>query len=204
VTEAAPSWRIPLMAFLAAKAQITDPAKRDGVVMPPERAPIAELYRAHFQYIWRGLRRLGVHPSSLDDAVQEVFLVAHRKLAEFEGRSSERVWLFGIALRIAREHRRRDGRLRFDEDAVASVAAVEHDAVSLRSRLRLLDELLATLSDEQREVFVMTEVEGFTAPELASALQVNLNTVYSRLRLARARFAQALARHRHRHRERGV
>jgi RNA polymerase sigma-70 factor (ECF subfamily) len=171
---------------------------------PRAEPPVAGLYREHFRFIWRGLRRLGVHESSLDDAVQEVFLIAHRKLPEFEGRSSHRVWLFAIALRVAREHRRRNGRLQFDDEAVTRFRAEGKDVVALRARVRLLDTLLATLSDEQREVFVMTEIEGFSAPELASALELNLNTVYSRLRLARARFDRALARQRRRDAEGGA
>jgi RNA polymerase sigma-70 factor (ECF subfamily) len=158
--------------------------------------PIEALYREHFQFIWRSLRRLGVRPSSVDDAVQDVFLVAHRKLAAFEGRSSHRVWLFAIGMRVAAEYRRRDGRLELDSDATG-VAVHPETTLDLRRRVCLLDHLLGTLSDSQREVFVMAEVEGFSAPEIAEALGEKLNTVYSRLRLGRAHFERALARHQH-------
>jgi RNA polymerase sigma-70 factor (ECF subfamily) len=158
-------------------------------------APIAALYRTHFQFVWRSLRRLGVRLSSVDDAVQDVFLVAHRKLADFEGRSSHRVWLFAIAIRVAAEHRRRDARLHLDENAVASRAHFDN-APELRGRVRLLDHLLETLTQAQREVFVMAEIEGFSAPEIAAVIGEKLNTVYSRLRLGRLRFERALARHR--------
>jgi RNA polymerase sigma-70 factor (ECF subfamily) len=160
--------------------------------------PIAALYREHFQFIWRSLRRLGVRPSSVDDAVQDVFLVAHRKLADFEARSSHRVWLFAIAIRVAAEHRRRDGRLKLDENAAATLWHHDNRA-ELRGRVQLLDQLLETLSDAQREVFVMSEVEGFSVPEIAEATGEKLNTVYSRLRLGRSRFERALARHRRKH-----
>jgi len=138
--------------------------------------------------------RLGVRDSSVEDAVQDVFLVAHRKLAEFEGRSSHRVWLFAIALRVAREHRRRDARLQLD-DTSGAVAQTSYpdQALEQRRRVHLLDVLLSGLSDAQREVFVMAEVEGLSAPEIAQALGVKLNTVYSRLRLGRQRFERALA-----------
>jgi RNA polymerase sigma-70 factor (ECF subfamily) len=136
---------------------------------------------------------LGVRESSVDDAVQDVFLVAHRKLASFEGRSSHRGWLFAIAARVAAEHRRRDGRLRLDED-LSSVAASPDNSLENRRRVQLLDELLETLSVPQREVFIMAEVEGFSAPEIAEALGEKLNTIYSRLRLGRLRFERALAR----------
>jgi RNA polymerase sigma-70 factor (ECF subfamily) len=159
---------------------------------------IAALYREHLTFVWRGLRRLGVHESSIDDAVQDVFLVAHRKLHEFEGRSSHRSWLFGIALRVAREHRRMDSRMQLEEPAPAvSLSPAPDEEVEQRRRVRLLDELLSHLSDEQREVFVMAEIEGFSAPEIADSLGIGVNTVYSRLRLGRERFERALAGQRH-------
>lgn len=161
------------------------------------KAQLAQLYRDQFEFVWRSLRRLGVRESATDDAVQEVFLVVYRRLAGFEGTTGHRAWLFAIALRVARESRRRDRRL-WLEEPVAAVAATMNpdDGAALRERVQLLDTLLAALSDEQREVFVMAEVEGFSAPEIAGALGVKLNTVYSRLRLGRERFERALARHR--------
>jgi len=155
---------------------------------------IADLYRDNFQYVWRCLRRLGVHQSSVDDAAQDVFLVAPRKLDSFEGRSSHKVWLFAIALRVAKEHRRRDTRLELDPDALG-VATHPDTTLDLRQRANLLDRILDCLNDEQREVFVMAEIEQWSAPEIAAALSLKLNTVYSRLRLARAQFERALARH---------
>jgi RNA polymerase sigma-70 factor, ECF subfamily len=156
---------------------------------------IEALYRAHFQFVWRSLRRLGLRDSSVEDALQDVFLVAHRKLATFEGRASHRAWLFAIAIRVAAEHRRRDGRLILDPDASLSSAHPD-STFELRQRMQLLDRLLAGLSDEQRAVFVMAEIEQFSVPEIAEALGEKLNTVYSRLRLGRERFERALDRHR--------
>jgi len=166
-----------------------------AVPVKPPPVPIAALYREHFQFIWRSLRRLGVRESSVDDAVQDVFLVAHRKLADFEGRSSHRVWLFAIAMRVAAEHRRRDGRLHLDEAAALGCGRVD-ETFEMRRRVQMLDALLGTLSDDQRAVFVMAEIEGFSAPEIAEALGEKLNTIYSRLRLGRRRFERALARQR--------
>jgi RNA polymerase sigma-70 factor, ECF subfamily len=161
----------------------------------PAQTPIAALYREHFQFVWRSLRRLGVHPNSVDDAVQDVFLVAHRKLEQFEGRSTHRVWLFAIAIRVAAEHRRRDGRWTLD-DSADGVGAHPEATLEMRRRVRLLDRLLESLSEDQRAVFVMAEIEGFSAPEIADALGTKLNTVYSRLRLGRQQFERALSRHR--------
>ena len=73
------------------------------------------VYEEHFDFVWRSLRRLGVPRSALDDAVQEVFLVVHRRLAEFEGRSSLKTWLFGIAVHIALKAGRASARGRAEE-----------------------------------------------------------------------------------------
>jgi RNA polymerase sigma-70 factor (ECF subfamily) len=156
---------------------------------------IAAIYREHFQFIWRSLRRLGVREASIEDACQDVFLVAHRKLHTFEGRASFKAWLFAIAIRVAAEHRRKDGRLHLDPDASPVSAHPDH-TLELRRRVNLLDHILEELNDDQREVFVMAEVEQFSVPEIAQAIGQKLNTVYSRLRLARIRFERALARHR--------
>jgi hypothetical protein len=76
-----------------------------------------EIYRDHFAFVWRSARRLGVDASSLDDVVQEVFVIAHRRLPSFEGRSSVSTWLFGITLRVARDHRRSRARRPLDPHA---------------------------------------------------------------------------------------
>ena len=99
------------------------------------------------------------------------------------------------APRVAREHRRRDARLQLDPDAVAVTAHLDR-TLEQRQRVALHDRMLDCLSEEQREVFVMAEIEQWSAPEIAATLSVKLNTVYSRLRLARAQFERALARHR--------
>ena len=156
---------------------------------------IAAIYREHFQFIWRGLRRLGVREASVEDACQDVFLVVHRKLHTYEGRASFKAWLFAIAIRVAAEHRRKDSRLHLDPDA-SPVSSHLDLTLETRRRMDLLDRMLDELSDDQREVFVMAEIEQFSAPEIADAIGQKLNTVYSRLRLARSRFERALARHR--------
>jgi RNA polymerase sigma-70 factor, ECF subfamily len=153
---------------------------------------VSALYRAHFSFVWRSLRRLGVRSSSLDDATQDVFLVAHRKLHAYREQSGHKAWLFAIAVRVAAEHRRRDARLQLDPDASLQTQHLEK-TLELRQQTDLLDRVLDTLLDEQRVVFVMAEIEQFSVPEISSALGVKLNTVYSRLRLARGHFERACA-----------
>jgi RNA polymerase sigma-70 factor, ECF subfamily len=159
------------------------------------------VYDEWFDFVWRSARRLGVHEAALDDVAQDVFLVVYRRLAEFEGRSSLKTWLFGITLRVVadwRRTKRRKGGLSElpPEETLACARSGPSDDLERSQSARLLHALLAELDDEKREVFVMIELEELTAPEVASMLAVPLNTVYSRLRVAREDFERALSRYR--------
>lgn len=155
-----------------------------------------ELYAEHFEFVWRSARYLGEPPASLDDAVQDVFLVAYRRFQDFEARSSPRTWLFAITLRVVRDHRRSRRRKTRLLDSVkrmlTGTAPTPYDHAAHAERGRVLLSALDTLPDEQREVFVMADLEELSAPEIASVLNVNLNTVYSRLRTARRELARVL------------
>lgn len=169
-----------------------------GVPPPPADdglAALAAVYRDHHAYVHRALGRLGVAADLVDDALQDVFLVVHRRLAEFAGRSALRTWLFAIALRVARKYRATAAR-RPDPLAVPPVdlRASPEDLADRRQALAVLDGLLAELTDERREVLVLCEVERLSAPEAAEVLGLKLNTVYSRLRLARQDFERAVQR----------
>jgi RNA polymerase sigma-70 factor (ECF subfamily) len=161
-----------------------------------------ELYDAYFAFVWRALRRLGVADAHLDDAAQDVFLVVHRKLEGFEGRASLKTWLYGIVLRVARRARERQAQAGFvgaggrvDPDEVPDRRApTPHESAVRAESLTLLQRVLDGLDDEKREAFVLIELDGLTAPEAALVLGVPVNTVSSRLRLARAAFDRALAR----------
>jgi RNA polymerase sigma-70 factor (ECF subfamily) len=160
--------------------------------------PLTEVYDRHVAMVWRTLRALGVDEAALDDAVQDVFIVVHRRLADFEGRSALSTWIYGIARRVASQYRRRR---RVDGDPTRLAREVEpgpspRDAAERRQAARLVMELLAELDPEKREVFVLMELEQLAAPVVAELVGVPVNTVYSRLRLARQRFEAALARRR--------
>lgn len=160
-------------------------------------AIFAALYEAHFRAVWRMLRRLGVHDAHLDDAVQDVFVAAWRRASDFEGRSSERTWLLGIAVRVGSEYRRRRQKLteQIPEDLEAERADANPHAKSEQAEaVRRLHALLGQMDEAKREVFVLTELEQYTAPEIAEALELNVNTVYTRLRAARLEFNALLAR----------
>lgn len=160
------------------------------------------LYDAHVQMVWRTLRRLGVPPSSIEDAVQEVFVVAHRRLDDFEGRSSVSTWLYGIAVfvsRNARRHARRhpEAPLPPEHEHVGDDGAGRPDRLlAEREAARLVDRLVGELDEDKREVFVLAELEQLSGPEIATSLGVNLNTVYARLRAARQAFEAAAQRER--------
>ena len=174
------------------------PADERGVVAP---APdLSAVYEAHFRYVWRCLRSLGVDDAVLDDALQDVFVVVQRRLADFDGGAELRTWLYAIALRIARKYRERGRRepasletTRPSQPELVLADSGERAALS-SERLALARAVLETLSDEQREVFVLARVEQMSAPEIASVVGIPLNTVYSRLRAARLAFEAEVAR----------
>jgi RNA polymerase sigma-70 factor (ECF subfamily) len=149
------------------------------------------LYEEHFDYVWTNLRRLGVHGPDLDDAVQETFLVVYRRLEDFDRGASWKSWLFGIARRIASRHRRGLGRQLRRLAALGAAPPQLGDTEAELTRIeaaRLLQGFLDRLEPKKREVFILAEMEGFSAAEIADVLGVPANTVGSRLRAARGAF----------------
>ncbi|MEM6370164.1 MAG: sigma-70 family RNA polymerase sigma factor [Myxococcota bacterium] len=162
-----------------------------------ESERFAVIYEQHFDFVWRSARRLGVPSAAVDDAVQDVFLVVHRRLHEFEGRSKLKTWLFGITLNVAKAHRRKRGRIVDLLEAELVDPGPDPEATAEAEQARgLLHSCLDELDEDKRAVFVLAELEQATAPEIAEALQLKLNTVYSRLRAARRAFEAAVGRHR--------
>jgi RNA polymerase sigma-70 factor (ECF subfamily) len=158
------------------------------------------LYEAHVDFVWRNLRRLGVGETDAEDRTQEVFVVAHRRFDEFVDRGhGPRAWLFQIVLRVAsdaRRHRRRHPEDPDGGDALgrAAIDAPQAEFILRREALSQLDAALATIDVGRRAVLVLHEIEEMTAPEIAEVLGIPLNTVYSRLRVARAELETALTR----------
>lgn len=176
-----------------------DAAARIEPSLPPFRA----IYDAWFDYVWRTLRRMGVRDADLADATHEVFVVVHRRLPDFDAARPLAPWIAGITCRVAiheqrraRHHRERlmDGRT---VPAPAAGPDPERAAMTAQRARRVLDALQA-LDLDRRAVFVMHELDGMTAPSIAETLGVPVNTVYSRLRVARQRFKAALDRLRER------
>lgn len=155
-------------------------------------ADFEAIYREHHDFVWRSLYHLGVNEGAVDDALQEVFLVVHRRLVDFDGRTSVRNWLYGIARRVASDHRRRALRVRARLVVVRDPDVHSTPDVSFGrlSAAEAVSRFLEELDDDKREVFILAEVEGMTAAEIAEATGLNINTVYARLRAARLRFAR--------------
>jgi RNA polymerase sigma-70 factor (ECF subfamily) len=150
-----------------------------------------EVYAAHFAFVWRVLRTFGVAEAGLEDAAQDVFVVVHRRLPEFEGRSALTTWLFAIARRVACAHRRKHDRTEQLADEPAG-AADTFAAFSRAQAAATVMEILDTMDEDKRIVFALVELEQLSVPEVARMLELNLNTAYSRLRLARHAFELAV------------
>jgi len=159
------------------------------------------IYDAHFDFVWRALRRLGVREPDVLDLAQKVFLTAHFKLPDFEGRSRLTTWLFGICQRVASDYRRSAA---FRREVATDAAEIElfgashDDAVAsgaeARKNAELAEALLNKLPEEQRVVFVLFELEEMSGQAIAELLDVPVGTVRSRLRLARGTFSREVKR----------
>ncbi|CAN5907760.1 N/A [soil metagenome] len=154
-----------------------------------------DVYAEHVAYVWRVLRTFGVGESQLEDAVQDVFVVVHRRLPEWEGRAAITTWLFAIARRVAASHRRKATASRARNESLTDDPAGTSDTFAAMSRAQAaatVMRILETLDEDKRIVFALVELEQLAVPEVARMLDLNLNTTYSRLRLARAAFEAAV------------
>ncbi|WP_146647429.1 RNA polymerase sigma factor [Labilithrix luteola] len=174
--------------------------ERSKAEMPEARSP-EDVFVTYFDFVWRSARRLGIREEDVDDAVQEVFVVVHRRFAEFQGRSSIETWLFGILVNVVQHYRRTRARHLNRVDALTAMGETDaqssggpHDSAAHREQVKILHALLDELDDEKRAVFVLAELEEKSVPEISEALGVNVNTVYSRLRAARQELERAVQR----------
>jgi|SRR5450432_1644379 len=205
--EARPSGhdQVEMLSFRSLKASVMSIGGGPVPGAPP--APtFDELYESYVDFVWRSVRRLGVNEGAVDDVVQQVFLVVYRRLPEFTPGGSVRTWIFGIAVRVVREHRRslrRKSPHAFAPQTDPEMLADERqkgadESTALAEAARLVQAWLDELDEDKREVFVLAELEQMTAQEIAEATGTNASTVYSRLRAARADFEKAAERYRRR------
>jgi RNA polymerase sigma-70 factor, ECF subfamily len=181
---------------------VTSPARRPITAASPEAAPVddavARLYREQQPFVWRNARRLGCADEWVDDAVQEVFLVAARRLPELSAASNVRGWLFAIVFRVVQRMQRDRARYRarihrYSETRSDGRAASPEETSGAARELR---EALLLLNDTQRVVVILIELEGMTSAEVAKVLGIPPGTVDSRLRAARRELQRSLERDR--------
>jgi RNA polymerase sigma-70 factor (ECF subfamily) len=168
----------------------------NAVVARPE-ADFASVYEAHVGFVFAVLLRLGVRRADAEDVCQEVFVTVHRKLPRFEGRSSLRTWIYGIAYRAASEYRRRADVRREQPTAEVDLGAAEAQQLHTMERRQareVLGTILDALDDDKRAVFVLYELEGLSMAEVAAVVGCPLQTAYSRLHAGRRHVERAAER----------
>jgi RNA polymerase sigma-70 factor (ECF subfamily) len=179
-------------AVLASVLDVVAPQDEAQTISASE---LKHIYKEHFSYVWHSLRRLGILEKDLEDLSHDVF-IAFYKNGSFDRSRAIKPWLFGICFRVASDHRRRAYvRLEVapkDEAAWAGQAPPADELYDEQARRRLVQNALETLDMDQRSVFIMHDIDGYSMPEIQAVLDVPLNTLYSRLRLARNHFANAV------------
>ncbi len=199
-----------LDAALTTPHDLHPPVPVDGSVAdrPPPPPPLAaqpdarirEMVDAHFDVVWRTLWRCGVPRAGVDDAAQQVFLVATRKL-DLIDRATERAYLLGIAVRVAADARRSHRRLREVPHEDDEGRTLSHDGAASPEELldqkrarELLDDVLASMPEDLRDALVLFEIEGVPIAQIAEVLDIPVGTVGSRIRRARELFQKKVDR----------
>jgi RNA polymerase sigma-70 factor, ECF subfamily len=150
-------------------------------------ATFDDVYEREYAYVWKTLGRLGVPPADLPDAVHDVFVVVYRRLDELDPDRPVRPWLFGVARKLAAARRRKQR----EQATAGPEPSGPADSFAERD---LLWKALAELDDDRREVVILHDLEGHTGAAIAQLLGIPVNTVHSRLRLARADLVGAIER----------
>ena len=158
------------------------------------------VYEEQFDFVWTSVHRLGVDAGAADDVVQEVFIVIHSRLHTLQHPEALRSWVYGVVRRtVSTYHRARRARANISATAdgleFESPKPTPFDIAQTNSDMELVARLLAELDEPRRELLALVDLHEMTVPEAAEALDMPLNTAYSRLRKARIAFEAALARH---------
>lgn len=164
-------------------------ASPDGAESP-HALDFDAVYREHAAFVWRVGRAMGVSNLHIDDVVHDVFLVVVRRLGDYDPGHSMRAWLAGITRRVVGHLRRKQGREQRRLQALPEPEPPRgpEQTLALREGERLMERFLGSLDEDKRTAFVLMELEGLTAREVAQACGSNQRTIYSRVRVARARF----------------
>lgn len=154
---------------------------------PTSRPSFERVYRDQFEFVWRTLRALGVADDAVDDAVQDVFLVVHRRLPEFEGRASIKTWAYEVARRVALRYRTRTARDAARHGEMPELAArddLDSEVDQARANA-VMREFLWGLDEDRRRAYMLSEFWEMPGREIAETLGANMNTIYARIRSAR-------------------
>lgn len=193
-----PTLSPPAREMPGAEPRLTSIESSGGRVSMREPPPtFAQVYADHFDLVWRSLRHLGVPAHALDDAVQDVWLVVHRRLQSFDGRSTIGTWLFGISLNVARARRRaRDVRCPIEAlpDALHSPTLDPERTLESNRAWALVQSFLDQLPELTRAIFVSALLENFSPAETAAAIGIDVETVYRRVRALRRSFQRFMRR----------
>lgn len=147
-----------------------------------------EIYDAHFDAMLRALRKLGVREADLEDVAHDLFVAVHRHLGDYDGVRPVRAWLYGFAYRFASDYRKLARHRSSAAPDIEGMPDSQPNAELLlddQRRRLAFDRALAELDEDKRVALVLHDQEGLTAPEIAEILQIPVNTVYTRIRLAR-------------------
>lgn len=189
-----PDWDAAWRALLEVAARMAPQVATQSSAAAPPAVAFAQIYADHAAMVWRSLRRLGVREADLEDVTQETFVVVHRKLAEFDGRSSLKTWMFGICLRLASDYRKR-AHVRREESVEAvpdtALEPTQAHALEQRQARKVLDGILEELDEDKRTAFVLFELEQWPMADVAEAMGCPLQTAYARLYAARKLVEQA-------------
>jgi RNA polymerase sigma-70 factor (ECF subfamily) len=176
--------------------------KRRVERLPPDTVPPAApgedaelsfelLYERWFEAVSRWVAALGANDADREDVVQEVFMVVHRRLSDFDGQN-EAGWLYQIARRKVRDYRRLLWiKHLFGRNSVPVEGTMlwtnrgPFDDLDLKQKSLLLTHLLEKLNEDQRAAFVLFEIEGVGGEEIAALAGVPVNTIWGRIFKAR-------------------
>lgn len=178
------------LATMKARPRVSKETRAEAAVQPCSFV-FEQVYSQHARFVFRVLRGMGVPDAQVDDALQDVFLVVHQRLPEFDPRARITTWLFQIALRVAYGYRRKGRRAHehtpfADEQAAGERSPLEQAEAS--EAAERLQALLDGLDEDKRALLILAELEDMSVPEIANLTGTPLNTVYTRLRRARASF----------------
>jgi RNA polymerase sigma-70 factor (ECF subfamily) len=186
---------------------VAAPSAAVGKSRPRDRAvegeglEFAPLYDEWFEHVARWIRALGAPQGDVEDIAQEVFLVVRRRLRDFDGRNLPG-WLYRIASRQVRQHRRSFWQRVFSQRATSPIEHIPRtegspsSALEEKERRALVERLLNRMSETRRVAFILFEIEGYSGEEIAEILDIPLGTVWTRLHHARKEFFGLLAQRR--------